>query len=222
MVKGFFVALGLAVICGLMFSPGLRAVVERSRLVKPVTAAATVQHDDTGAADAFESMVTVLHHPRCMNCHSKGDFPRQGDDSHRHTMNVRRGLHGNGVAGMRCSTCHQDFNLAGLHVPPGAPEWHLPSPAMPMIWEGLTDRQLCELFKDPKQNGNRNVDEIVEHMNSPLVLWGWNPGEGRTPIPVPQKEFLAKAKEWAAKGAACPEPPGVPGTGKSIEPVGAK
>lgn len=222
MVKGFFVALGLAVICGLMFSPGLRAVVERSRLVKPVTAAATVQHDDTGAADAFESMVTVLHHPRCMNCHSKGDFPRQGDDSHRHTMNVRRGLHGNGVAGMRCSTCHQDFNLAGLHVPPGAPEWHLPSPAMPMIWEGLTDRQLCELFKDPKQNGNRNVDEIVEHMNSPLVLWGWNPGEGRTPIPVPQKEFLAKAKEWAAKGAACPEPPGVPGTGKSSEPVGAK
>jgi hypothetical protein len=214
-VKRFSIVLVLAVICGLMFSPVIRAVVTRSKPFKPLRVHATVQHDDAGAAEAFESMVTVLHHPRCMNCHSKGDFPRQGDDSHRHTMNVRRGLHGNGVAGMRCSTCHQDFNLAGLHVPPGAPEWHLPSPVMPMIWEGLTDRQLCELFKDPKQNGNRTVDEIVEHMNTPLVLWGWNPGEGRTPIPVPQKEFLAKAKEWAAKGAACPEPPGAPGTDKS-------
>jgi hypothetical protein len=36
------------------------------------------------------------------------------------------------------------------------------------------------------------------------VLWGWNPGEGRTPIPIPKAEFLANAKEWAAKGAACP------------------
>ena len=80
-----------------------------------------IKHDDAGAAAAFEAMVVVLHHPRCMNCHSKGDFPRQGDDGHRHTMDVRRGAHGNGVAGMSCSTCHQDFNLEGLHVPPGAP-----------------------------------------------------------------------------------------------------
>jgi hypothetical protein len=73
-----------------------------------------------------------------------------------------------------------------------------------MIWEGLSDRQLCELFKDPKQNGGRAVDEIVEHMTTPLVLWGWNPGEGRTPIGVPQAEFLAKVKEWASKGSGCP------------------
>ncbi|SRR6266567_247746 len=31
--------------------------------------------DDAKAAAAFESMVTVLHHSRCMNCHSRGDFP---------------------------------------------------------------------------------------------------------------------------------------------------
>jgi hypothetical protein len=75
---------------------------------------------------------------------------------------------------------------------------------MPMIWEGLTDHQLCELFKDPRQNGHRTVGQIVEHMHTPLVLWGWTPGEGRTPVPMPQQEFLAKVKEWAAKGAACP------------------
>jgi hypothetical protein len=75
---------------------------------------------------------------------------------------------------------------------------------MAMVWQGLSDRQLCELFKDPLQNGNRDVNEIVKHMSTPLVLWGWNPGEGRTPIPMPVAEFLAKVKEWASKGAACP------------------
>lgn len=160
--------------------------------------------DDAAAAAAFESIIPVLHHPRCMNCHSRGDFPRQGDDSHRHTMNVQRGLVGDGGIAVKCSSCHQDHNLEGPHMPPGAPGWHLPPPGMPMIWEGLTDRQLCELFKDLRQNGGRNVDQIVKHMSTPLVLWGWNPGEGRTPVPMPQTEFLAKVKEWAAKGAACP------------------
>jgi hypothetical protein len=164
----------------------------------------TSERDDAAAASAFEAIIPVLHHPRCMNCHSTGDFPRQGDDNHRHTMNVRRGLNGDGVLAVKCSTCHQDHNLEGLHVPPGAPDWHLPPPALPMIWEALTDRQLCELFKDPKQNGNRTVDQIVEHMSTPLVLWAWNPGEGRTPVPTPQTEFLGKIKEWASKGAACP------------------
>lgn len=164
----------------------------------------TAPRDDAAAAAAFESIIPVLHHPRCMNCHSRGDFPRQGDDEHRHTMNVRRGPDGNGVIALKCSSCHQDRNLEGQHMPPGAPDWHLPSPGTPMIWEGLSDRQLCELFKDPRQNGNRNIDGIVEHMGTPLVLWSWNPGEGRTPVSVPQAEFLAKVKEWAAKGAACP------------------
>jgi hypothetical protein len=168
----------------------------------------TAPRDDAAAAAAFESMVKVLHHPRCMNCHSNGDFPRQGDDRHQHRMNIRRGSHGHGVSGMQCNTCHQDHNLTGQHMPPGAPDWHLPSPDMPMIWEGLTDNHLCELLKNPKQNGHRNIDEIVEHMSTPLVLWGWNPGDGRTPIPTPQTEFLANVKEWASKGAACPS--GIP------------
>ena len=158
----------------------------------------------SGSVAAFEEMVKVLRNPRCMNCHSTGDFPRQGDDSHPHKMSVRRGSDGNGIAGVKCSSCHQDRNLAGQHMPPGAPGWHLPSPEMPMIWEGLSDRQLCELLKNPAENGHRNSEQIVEHMHTPLVLWGWNPGEGRTPIPVPQAEFLRNVQEWAAKGAACP------------------
>jgi hypothetical protein len=160
--------------------------------------------DAGGSAAAFEAITKVLRDPRCMNCHSSGDFPRQGDDEHRHTMNVRRGPAGLGVAGVKCSTCHQDHNTPGEHTPPGAPGWELPSPQMPMIWEGLSDRQLCELFKDPAQNGGRTLDEIVHHMQTPLVMWGWHPGEGRRPISVPQAEFLRDVRTWAANGAACP------------------
>jgi len=160
--------------------------------------------DEAASASAFKAIVPVLRHPRCMNCHSTGDFPRQGDYGHRHTMNVRRGPEGEGVAGLKCGTCHQDHNLAGEHMPPGAPDWHLPSPREPLIWEGLSDRQLCELFKDPAHNGRFTIQGIVHHMNSPLVLWGWHPGEGRTPIPMAQTEFLAKVNQWASQGAACP------------------
>jgi hypothetical protein len=60
------------------------------------------------------------------------------------------------------------------------------------------------LLKDPNQNGHRNVQQIVEHMSTPLVIWGWNPGEGRSPIPMPLSEFLARVREWSAKGATCP------------------
>jgi hypothetical protein len=74
-----------------------------------------------------------------------------------------------------------------------------------MIWQGLTDAQICRSIKDPKQNKNRNLDQLVEHLTGDkLVMWGWNPGEGRTPIPMPHEEFAAKVKQWQAAGATCP------------------
>jgi hypothetical protein len=172
----------------------------------PATAAVPPTPDSTAGDGAlFTAFVPVLRHPRCMNCHSKGDFPRQGDDSHQHTMNVRRGPDGHGLTAEKCSTCHQDHNLPGEHLPPGAPHWGLPPANMHMIWEGLTDAQLCESIKDPKQNRNRNLDQLVEHLTEDkLVMWGWNPGEGRTPVPMPHDEFSAKVKQWQAAGAPCP------------------
>ena len=97
-------------------------------------------------------LFSVLRHPQCMNCHSNGDFPRQGDDGHPHTMNVRRGTDGHGVTAEKCGTCHQDHNLSESHLPPGAPNWGLPAATTPMIWQGLSDAQLCRSIKDPKQN----------------------------------------------------------------------
>src|SRR5215813_13453976 len=156
-------------------------------------------------ASLFSALVPVLRHPRCLNCHSTGDFPRQGDDGHPHTMNVRRGTTGLGVTAEKCTTCHQDQNSAGPHLPPGAPGWRLPPAATPMIWQGRSDAEICKQIKDPKQNGGKSIAKIVEHMTEDkLVMWGWNPGDGRNPVPMSHDEFSAKVKTWAAGGAPCP------------------
>lgn len=183
---------------------GLGAVVV-ALTAKSVSSKAMVQRDDAKARAAFLAIVPVLKHPRCLNCHATGDFPRQGDDSHEHAQNVRRGADGKGKFGQKCSTCHQEQNVAGLNMPPGAPNWHLPPANMPMIWEGKTPGQICLQIKDPKQNNGKTVAQIVEHVTSDkLVLWGWNPGEGRTLPPMGHAEFAAKFKEWEQFGAACP------------------
>ncbi len=191
---------------GLRFAPSAAAEErssEKRSEKRPDTAGTVAVAGNDGAF--FTAFVSVLRNPRCMNCHSRGDYPRQGDDGRPHAMNIRRGPEGFGGPAEECNTCHQDHNLGGAHLPPGAPGWHLPPPSMPMIWEGLTDAQLCESIKDPKQNRGRTLDQLVEHLTeSKLVLWGWNPGQGRTPVPMPHYEFSAKVKQWQAAGAPCP------------------
>jgi len=180
-------------------------------LSSPVASAGPPASPDKAASPArgdgalFTAFIPVLRHPRCMNCHSTGDLPRQGDDGHPHALNVRRGAGGHGVTAEKCSTCHQDHNLDGAHLPPGAPDWGLPPASTPMIWQGLTDGQICRSIKDPKQNRNRNLGQLVEHLTEDkLVMWAWSPGDGRSPIPMPHDEFAAKVKQWQAAGAPCP------------------
>src|SRR5437016_3676276 len=98
-------------------------------------AGASVERDDAKARELFTSIMPVIKHPRCLNCHATGDYPRQGDDNHIHTQNVKRGIDGHGKFSQKCSACHQEQNVAGLNMPPGAPGWHLPPARMPMIWE---------------------------------------------------------------------------------------
>jgi hypothetical protein len=197
-------SIGIAV---LIFTAAMSLSVSISAADKPSTTTTAASSPGDGAL--FTAFVPVLRHPRCMNCHSRGDFPRQGDDGHPHAMNVRRGADGHGVTAEKCSTCHQDHNLVGAHLPPGAPNWGLPPATTPMIWQGLTDAQICRSIKDPKQNRNRNLAQLVEHLTEDkLVMWGCNPGEVRTPIPMPHEEFATKVKQWQAAGAPCPVDPG--------------
>jgi len=91
-------------------------------------------------------------------------------------------------------------------TPPGAQQWHMPTRDMPMVFQKRTPRQLCEQLKNPAQNGGRNLEEVLEHVReAPLVLWGWKPGNRRTPAPGSHDEFVRVMTEWVKGGAACPE-----------------
>ena len=168
-------------------------------------ACAASSEDKGASAAAFAKASRVLLHPRCMNCHPAGDRPLVGDKSQPHPMHVVRGPSGMGKNGLFCQTCHQEKNLQGKELPPGAPEWQLPPADTPMVFEKKTPRQLCEQLKDPARNGSRSPAQVVDHVrDAPLVLWGWHPGEGRTPVPMSHEEFVSLMSEWAQKGAACP------------------
>ena len=61
-------------------------------------APADAKPDAAASAKAFLEVHKVFTSPRCQNCHPAGDAPLQGDDSHLHLQNVKRGKDGHGVA----------------------------------------------------------------------------------------------------------------------------
>lgn len=106
---------------------------------------------------------------------------------------------------MRCDTCHQTVNLPGEHMPPGNPKWALPPPQHKMVFVGRSPAELCQQIKDPKQNGGRSLDQLLDHVaNDDLVGWGWSPGDGRTLPPLSRPDTVAQMKIWIAGGAGCP------------------
>ena len=178
--------------------------------VAPLAAAPALSQPDTAgrAAQAFEVVRSVLQHPRCQNCHIPIDAPLQFDSGTLHAMNVKRGPRGMGAIAMECSVCHGQQNLPesyGAHVPPGAPNWHLPPPETPMVFIGLTPAELCATVKDRSRTGGKDLQAMLVHnRDDKLVAWGWNPGQGRAPVPVPRERFVAAFQEWMDLGAPCP------------------
>jgi hypothetical protein len=152
---------------------------------------------------AYDRIASVLQGPRCLNCHPRGDRPTQGDDMRIHRMNVQRGVDGNGMPAMRCSTCHQQHNneTAGI---PGAPHWHL-APAS-MGWVGLRKSELCRTLLDRNKNGGRSVADLIAHITGdPLVRWAWEPGAHRSPPPMTADDLETALDAWARAGAPCPD-----------------
>jgi hypothetical protein len=177
--------------------------------VAPAIASSTTefeanQNDD--ARTAFQAAYKVFMHPRCMNCHPSGDIPLQGDDSHLHAQNVKHGVDGQGLYALKCANCHQATNLPGAHLPPGNPSWRLPPAKTRMVFQGKTPAELARQLKDPKQNGGKTLDQILHHVTEDkLVLWGWDPGDGRTKPPLSHAEFARNMRVWIAKGAPIPD-----------------
>ena len=51
-----------------------------------------------------------------------------------------------------------------------------------------------------------DLEDIITHVSDDdLVLWGWDPGDGRTPPPLNHAEFVKAMTEWIEKGATCPD-----------------
>lgn len=158
------------------------------------------------SAEIFSRLAPVLQHPRCMNCHTSTDFPRQGDDRQPHRMQVRRGLADQGVAALPCWTCHQTQNAsAGV---PGAHSWHLAP--LRMAWEGLSVGEICRALTDPSRGG-MTPGQLVTHLaTDPLVHWAWEPGvdlngQRRKPPPILHADFIGLVDQWIAAGAKCPD-----------------
>jgi hypothetical protein len=188
--------LAAAFVAALTFSARQQAII----------AALPAEKDDAGARAAFLEVYKVLSHPRCMNCHPSGDAPLQGDDSHPHAQNVKRGEDGKGKYALKCTNCHQDTNLPSENMPPGNPTWHLPRMDLPLVFQGKSPRELADQLKDPKGTGGKTLAQLLEHVTQDkLVLWGWEPGDGRTKPPLSHDAFTTRFREWVEKGAASPE-----------------
>jgi hypothetical protein len=162
---------------------------------------------------AWHQVYSVMTHPRCINCHTAGNYPQQGDDRHRHLFNVVRGPAGKGVPALQCATCHQGANADTTGVP-GADGWHLAP--LSMKWQDVSDRILsssavCSAITDRSRNGNRNGTALLKHnQEEPLVLWAWNPGRRadgslRALPPITHDQFVAATRKWVESGMPCPQ-----------------
>ena len=162
---------------------------------------------EKASSEAFDIMMQVITHKRCVNCHPSGDRPRQGEDSHIHYFNVQRGEDGHGNEGLKCQTCHQKRNNDYSGVP-GAPHWHLAPKSM--AWEGMNRVEIAKAILDKTKNGGRSLQEIEKHLTEdPLVLWAFNPGlnnegEQREKPPVSKEAYLKAVRQWVAEGAIIP------------------
>lgn len=144
------------------------------------------------SAAAWEKIATVLQHPRCLNGHQL-NAPLQGDTRRPHILRVVRGTDDHGVGAMRCGNCHNAMGNNPTSRTPGAPHWALAPVAM--VWQGLPTGELCRMLKDPARDGKRSPEALIEHMErDPLVGWGWNPGHGLEPVPIPHAEFVGPMK----------------------------
>jgi hypothetical protein len=174
--------------------------------LKSVGGFADIADEKARSVAIFDEIGKVLTHPRCANCHPRGDMPLQGDAMTPHQPPVFRGAANFGVAAMHCTSCHGTSNVTyagGSGSIPGHEVWML-APAS-MAWAGLPLAAICEQIKDPARNGSRTLAQLHEHMaEDGLVGWGWQPGTGRTPAPGSQKELGELVQAWIDTGAHCP------------------
>ena len=198
--KSWFIFLVISAIGVLLALANSPKIFEYSLLEKQ-------QSEISKSHDAYNKMMDVLTHQRCMNCHPNDNIPKQGNDRHPHYFGIARGENNKGFQATNCNTCHNSENNKYSGVP-GAPHWSL-APAS-MGWEGLSRAQIAERLLDKSANGNRSHKELIKHMTEDdLVLWAWQPGVDANGVqrsipPVSKEDFKEAVKNWFANGAVIP------------------
>jgi hypothetical protein len=160
---------------------------------------------------AWRSMESVLTHPRCLNCHTMTDYPRQGDERRVHGLKVKRGPDGRGE-GPKCQACHTDANQTSTGIP-GAKDWHVAPPAF--AWESepgkpASGEAICATLKRAEDGEQPDYERLIEYAQlASFVLWAWDPGkrmdgtERTTPL-LTHEEFVQALKRWISAGSPCP------------------
>ena len=172
---------------------------------QPTATSGSAEGSAPGAA-AFLVVHRVFLHPRCMNCHPAGDAPLQGDESRVHGQSVVRGPEGRGRFALKCANCHGPTAVPGPHMPPGHPDWRLPPPETPMVFQGKSPAELARQLKDPAQTGGKDLAQLLHHLeHDSLVAVCWDEAGGRQPPPVAQAELVASFRAWMEAGAPVPE-----------------
>jgi hypothetical protein len=151
---------------------------------------------------AWERIASVLHHPRCVNCHHP-DAPLVGESSRPHVPRVVRGRDSKGAPGMRCNNCHSERANNEASGVPGAADWKLPPRSM--MWAAMPGGDMCRSIKNPASNGGRSPQGLLKHaFEDSLIHWAWDPGGKRESVPMPQAVFNDFFEEWVRTGAHCP------------------
>ncbi|CAM1364700.1 hypothetical protein [Tenacibaculum xiamenense] len=193
----------LLLITGLVFASTVNA---KKTDYRKISSAKKINNEETH--EAFNKMMDVLTHKRCVNCHPSDNVPKQGEDSHPHYFGMTRGENNMGYQATKCTTCHQNENNNFSGVP-GAPEWSLAPQSM--HWEGLSRVEIAKSMLNRENNGNRSHEEVMHHLTEhALVLWAWTPGVNANGIPreqppVPKDEYIKAVKKWFKNGAIIPE-----------------
>ncbi len=169
---------------------------------------------ETGLA-AWDSIHTVLTHPRCLNCHVGADnVPLWGtlDAPGRiHGMAVNAGDSRIGAEALSCGTCHQTSTRPNI-LPHAAPQtgmdWRLAP--VEFQWTGKTSAEICAQLSDPARNGGRDEAGLIEHILHDaeligFITWSFDPGAGRVPAPGGLQAHLEDMADWTAAGMPCPD-----------------
>lgn len=172
------------------------------------TAYVPVTEITTQGGEAYKTMMRVISHPRCVNCHPNDAIPKRGMEGTPHPFGRDGETSDLSFEVLLCASCHKEKNddFAGQ---PGAPHWALAPRSM--AWEGLSNAEIAASILNTENNGNRSHEEILKHLTEDeLVLWAFEPGlhpDGtpREKPPVSEEDFVAAVKTWFEHGAVIPK-----------------